>query len=191
MRSVTLLKVLLGLLVLGTMASQATPISYFNQVVASGTLGATSFTNALVTVRFDSDTANVTGGSGFFSDGVGTATLTIAGVGTAIFTGSIDVFVNQGAIAAGIADETIGGSISDTYNVALATYDLMTAIGPLSGDPFIRPDLTFGTDEGGFNMTGTSGSATFWATTTTIPEPGGFLFVASGIMALVLRRVKK
>jgi hypothetical protein len=173
------------------MASQATPITYYNQVVASGMLGTTSFTDALVTVTFNGDTANVTGGGGFYSNMVGTGTLTIAGLGTATFIDDVYAFVNQSALAAGIADNTMGGSISDTYNGAFAAYDLMTAIGPLSGDPFIRPDLTFGTDQGGFNMTGTSGEATFWATTGTIPEPGGFLLVTTGLLALVIRRIKK
>jgi hypothetical protein len=173
------------------MASQATPITYNNQVVASGMLGTTTFTDALVTVAFNGDTANVTGGGGFYSNMVGTGTLTIAGLGTAIFIDDVYAFVNQSALAAGIADNTMGGSISDTYNGAFAAYDLMTAIGPLSGDPFIRPDLTFGTDHGGFNMTGTSGEATFWATTGTIPEPGGFLLVTTGLLALVIRRIKK
>src|SRR5438874_1837668 len=63
----------------------ANPITYTDQVIGSGKLGATTFTDALVTVTFTGDTSNVIPGSGFvdFIITVGTATVNVQGVGTA------------------------------------------------------------------------------------------------------------
>lgn len=147
---------------------QAEPITYVEQAVASGSLGSQSFSNALVTVTFTGDTANVTGGAGNLSNAVGEATVTVAGIGTATFTdSSVGAFVNQSRNAAGIADNN--GSILDTFNSGFGSYNLSTPLGPLSGSPFIRPDLTFPTTLGGLRL-GDAGPSTFTASTS-IPEP--------------------
>ena len=66
---------------------RAESITYTEQATASGSLGSTSFTNALVTLTFAGDTANVTQiGQGEFANSTGTATVTVAGIGTATFT---------------------------------------------------------------------------------------------------------
>src|SRR5580698_3875410 len=73
---------------------QAAPITYSLTTTASGTLGASSFTNALVTVTLSGDTSSIMPGSGSITGllvNPGTATVGIAGVGTATFTGSIGI----------------------------------------------------------------------------------------------------
>src|ERR1700719_2352887 len=95
----------------------AGPITYTEQATASGSLGSTPFSSALVTITFTGDTANVTGGSGFFANNVGTATVNVSGIGTATFTSGLEVFDNQVSTptaAAGIALNG-GGSILDTF----------------------------------------------------------------------------
>ena len=82
-------------LLLAARHGQAAPITYTEQALASGTLGARVFTNALVTIVFTGDTTNVTGGAGFFTNNLGTATISVAGIGTGTFTSSLFVFDNQ------------------------------------------------------------------------------------------------
>ena len=164
----------------------AVPITYIDSGTGSGSIGDQSFTGSLVTVTFVGDTANVTGGPTFFSNAIGTATVDIAGIGTATFTApTIQAFVNQtfGPAFAGIGDSA-QGSILDTGNeAAFSTYDLTTAIGPILGVPFIRPDLSFATNLGLFNLQ-TMGDTTFTAITGAAPAPEPNSVLLLGIIAL-------
>ncbi len=172
--------------------AHASPITYTESATASGTLGAQSFTDALVTLTLNGDTSNVTGGSGFFSNSVGTFTVDVAGIGTATFTDSMQVFDNQGSIAAGFGDNTQGGSVLDTFDATFATYDLTTAIGPITNSNFIRPDLTFATTLGGFNIQ-SAGLATFTASTAAVaaPEPASLTLLGLGIASLAGYRLRR
>jgi len=165
----------------------AATLTYTDQTIASGNLGGTAFTNALVTVKFVGDTADVEASPGFFNTTAGRATVDIAGLGSATFlSASIDAFDNQDyspVAVAGIGDLVLGASILDTFNPAFASYDLMNAIGPVIGAPFIRPDITFATDRGGFNLT-VAGISTFAASEA--PEPGTKVLLSVGLGLVIL-----
>ena len=185
MKRASLILAALAVVLYVSAPAKAGTITYEDQAQASGTLGASSFFDVFVTVEFTGDTANVTGGSGFFSNSVGTATVNVPGVGTATFTDAMFVGDNQIAMVAGIADSTLNGSVLDTTNSAFASYDLKSAIGPLSGTPFFRPDLTYNTTAGGLNFNAIIGNSTFTATTgTPTPEPASLLLLGSGLVAL-------
>jgi hypothetical protein len=174
---------ILGLMVCAAERADATQITYTDQGTISGSLGASAFTNALVTVSFTGDTANVTGGLGFWSNSVGTATVTVAGVGTATFTDSMFAFDNQSARFAGIASQA--GSVLDTDTSPLFdTYDLKTAIGPVTGAVFFRPDLTYGTTLGSLHFASVTGDTTFTATTgvAAVPEPSTILGASVAVL---------
>jgi hypothetical protein len=177
----------LTLLLTGVKQAQAIDLTYSVVGTGTGSLGATNFTNALVTVSFTGNTVDVMGSGGFFSNTVGTATVTVTGIGTATFTDAMEAFVNQGMIAAGVVDLTLSGSVFDTFNAAFATYDLRTPLGPLSGAPFIRPDLTFPTTLGGFHLASIAGNSTFTAAAPagTVPEPAGCALLAVGTLGLL------
>jgi hypothetical protein len=171
------------------------PVTYTEQAIASGTLGGSSFTSALVTIVFTGDTVNVTGGGGFFTNAVGIATVTVGGIGTATFTDSMEAFDNQifgPPAAAGIGDITVPGSVLDTFNTVFASYDLTSSIGPVPGGSFIRPDLTFGTTLGGLNIS-SAGDSTFTAvvSSSATPEPTSLALVGLGSVALAAFRRKR
>jgi hypothetical protein len=78
-------------------AAQANVYDYTEQQIGSGSLGGTTFTNALVTISPTADTSGITPGfyPGLLVDN-SVATLTVAGIpGVATFDGVSDVFSNQ------------------------------------------------------------------------------------------------
>jgi len=172
-------------------AASAGPITFTETQSGIGSLGGTSFNNALVTIVLTSDTSTITG-SGIFYD-IGPATVTVAGVGTATFTDTMEVFSNQGNHAAGIEDaQPAMGDVLDVFNTAFDTYALNTAIGQLSGKPEGSPGQSFPTSLGAFILTSSGNGdhpATFTATTVgSVPEPATLGLLTAGIALFLIRR---
>jgi hypothetical protein len=175
---------------LDTMPSLDAPITYTERAIASGTLGGSTFTNALITIMLDGDTGNVTEhGTGVFANTGGTFTVNVSSIGTATFTDSMVVFDNQvytqplpvagfGLLA--------GGSVLDTFNTVFGLYDLTTPIGPVSGESFFV-DLVVGTTLGDLHIT-RAGDSTF--TASTVPESSSLIPLGAlgAILAYRLRR---
>ena len=168
----------------GGRLAQGGPISYSVQASATGTLGLNSFTNALVTVTLTGDTGGVSGVLGGKSNH-GTTTVTIAGLGTAIFTDTTRAYTDNlgpgGSARGGIADDSIGSSILTMVNPIFSTYDFVTPIGPVTSTAALGNDLTYNTDHGSFHMTSAASTGTF---TATVPEPSSITLIGIG-MALV------
>ena len=181
--------------------TQASPIGYSLTTTASGTLGGTSFTNALVTVTLTGDTANVTPGPVPFADVLenpGSATVSVSGFSTATFTDSIVIVstLNDVAIfgvpAVLILDNTTGTGILVQTGSIFSTYDLRGPLGPLSGSGGVASGSQvtpiFPTTAG--NLTWAigqpSGTSTFTAFAT--PEPGTLVFLGSGLAGVFARR---
>ena len=134
---------------------EATPITYVQSGIASGMIGGSAFTNALVQVTVTGDTANVVSifAGTAVSNPSSLTTVTIAGVGTAtvtdpsaIFSSLTPIDIDPGNnfpilpyVIIGTLDnppslESFTG-IGGTGDNALLGYNLQTSIGPLTAIP--------------------------------------------------------
>jgi PEP-CTERM motif len=176
----------------GISSASADPITYSEAAVASGTLDGVTFTDALLTIGFTGDTSNVDIGlpNLFFVNHAGpnAASVSVAGVGTALFTDNVFVFVNQSLTGVGVAgfgfsSSLTQGAILTTLSPVFLTYNLTSSIGPVTGPVFDAPDEILRTTAGDLAITSASQS-TFTATVTAtpVPEPGTLTLLGVGLM---------
>jgi hypothetical protein len=183
-----------ALLFCGARQANADAITYTESGTATGSIGLTTFTDALVTITFVGDTSNVSGGFGSFTNPVGTATVAIAGIGNGpfAFTDSLYVFVNQAASVVGIADSTVNDILDTINGSAFNTYDLTTSIGPVTGlsDSNAGTGSTYGTSKGLLAFNNMSLNSTFAATTAAaaVPEPSSLVLLGAAIAGLLMLR---
>lgn len=180
------LAALIGLWTGATGRVEAEMITYVESTVASGMLGAQSFTDATVTLIFVGDTTNVTHPNSFlYVNSVGTATVDVAGIGTATFTDHIQVFDDQ-MYAAGFTDVTLGEDIVDQAGGFQTTYDLKSAIGPVTGPIYPGTGPAFDTNQGTLVLTSAAATGTFTATTSSVPEPSSIILASTaGLIGVV------
>jgi hypothetical protein len=180
---------LAGLVVLlGAAPTFAAPITYVVTTMGNGSLNGTAFTNALVTISLFGDTTGVVGGPSVFENS-GTATVSVAGVGSDTFAVATEAFVNQGFDPAfGVTGirTTANVPILLSFDAAFKTYNLTTAIGPIGPVPvFTAPGFpAFATLSGSFSLlVAAPFSSTFTATLEPrpVPEPAVLALLAAGV----------
>jgi hypothetical protein len=169
----------IAILLFGVAGSvQAVPITYTQTGIASGVLGGSAFTNALVVITMNGDTDNVVLNSPFEDDGVivpaglffinlsSLTTVDVAGIGTATVTDPSAVYafppvdidddgdIDPPLVVFGTIDdfpvlESFTG-LGGTASDALAGYDLRTAVAPItnSGGVGYPPSLFVNTSLG-------------------------------------------
>ena len=121
----------------GVVCAQASPITYTLSGSATGTINGVPFSNAAFTASGVGDTATVTPcGSPIYCNNMGPVTFTIAGVGSGTVTDSLFIFANNGVQAVGFQRSGSNDWI-DAFDARLATYQLATAIGPITATSFI------------------------------------------------------
>ena len=187
----------LAVLLCGVTGAHATAITYTVSALASGSYQSQSFTNALVTIDFVSDTttAHVHSGTPNTWMNTGSATITIEGLGTSPYDFGFVAFSEQGGPAhdcvaipcfAGIGSGgPVGPTILGTDDSSFLTYDLTSATGPVTGPS----EYTLNSDFGGLILTSVDGTSTFSALTSSLPtggtpEPGSLILLGTGVASL-------
>jgi len=145
---------------------------------------------------FTRNVGNVTSNGSLYVNSVGTTTVQVAGVGSGTFTDITDVFDNILG-ASRISYGAIQSEFHDTRDPAFTTYNLSTAVGPISNRPIYNPEFDYQTTAGAFRLYSIEGNSTFTATlnpTSSTPEPGS-LALNGGIgktgIGFLRRRAKK
>jgi hypothetical protein len=175
---------LAGLAILAPLS--AGPITVTISFTGTGTVGASPFTNASVLITGTGDTIANTGcGAGCFFMHPATTTIAISGFSLASVTDSNTFGDNQGAGSAYFStttDELI------MPNVAFASYNLTTSLGPVN--PTINPAnwsiVGVHTDQGTINVSGAN-NATYQAVVgggVAAPEPGSLALMLGGLVAI-------
>jgi len=178
----------------------AEPISYTMTATATGTLGATAFNDAAITVTSLADTSGAFVVSGTAPDLnweniASSSTITIAGIGTETFTDqTFWVDPNgSGDIIFGDVDDTsgfFGGNLGLTQVLSgLETYNLQSAFGPISS-PFDFESVAFNAFQ---NIQTSGGLLSLVAsndTFTATPEPSYFVLSGLALVGLLARRFR-
>ena len=199
----------------------ASSITYVESATASGKIGATTFTNALVTVTISGDTSGVTpfdlgAPVGTILYNLGPATVNISGVGTAtltqttgiyIFNGAQALVISGGQISTPLAVMATGSFLDDSWtglimitDTGLAGYNLQTPVNITGqgGLCCISPEHT--TSMGNLSFTVTPSNplisdnnvGAVTTITTRVPEPSSVLLLGVGVLSLfVIRRQRR
>jgi hypothetical protein len=152
----------------------------------SGDLNGVAFPTSSFTITSILDTANRQGFPGDFFINATSASISISGLGSYDFTTPTFIFVNQSVRIPGISRSPGGDLFDGPPDPAFSTWDMLTPIGPISGDAELQQwDITpVNTSGGVLRFDNGHAGGTFAATI--VPEPSSILLFPLG--GLTLRR---
>lgn len=156
----------------------------------SGTVGATSFSNAAFTITDKAETANrqAISGTGFYIDDF-SASISISGVGTFDFITGTRTFVNQNSQIVGFSRAGLSGAdlFNGPVNAAFATYDLQSSIGPISGTGSLLQWSSSPVNTSGgvlvFNN-GVSDTRFTASVASSVPEPSSWALLGTALLGI-------
>jgi hypothetical protein len=141
----------------------AAPITYTFSATGSGSLGGNLFSNSFFQITAAADTSQIYSTSpGIFRVTDSLATVVVPDVGTATFAITTMNVDNQNLSSVGFSDPGQNLAILFVENPVFVSYDLSTAMGPVSGPPIFNEGAQFLTSSGNFSLDEVS-TATFEA----------------------------
>jgi hypothetical protein len=167
----------------------AGPITYHEGITATGSLNGVAFNSVSASFNMMNLTNTVIGVAPDFFN-FGTLQVSIASGPAVTFTDVIYAFDNESTGTVGFRDLTLGDLIIAKTAAPFMSYDLKSAIGPITG-PTTFGDIgqPFPTTGGLFTLSSFHMGSTF---TATVAEPSSLALLGGGLLALVfiLRRRK-
>jgi hypothetical protein len=184
-RVLVMLAAAAGALALTAQGAQATPITFTETIIASGALGADSFSDALVTFTGTADTGDVVGA---YQISDLPLTVDVAGLGSATFTDDFLLYANNAGNFIGIGETAIPLALLYVEG-ALGGYDLQSDF-LLNGLASRNLGSSYNTTAGTFSFSSTAETATFEAKLGAVPEPAAWALMIAGfgLTGAMLRR---
>lgn len=182
---------LVALATLLAAGATAAPVTYLFQGTATGTLGASSFTDELYTFTFLGDTSNFTlGFGGQYVPTTGTFAIANTGSGTVLST-QVNVFAVDGGVTF-FSGSPLGGNII-AYAGAYLASALTSSFGPVVATSAGTQLQTLATDLGGLTFTRMGAPNSFQSIVgAEVPEPSTWALTILGIgFSLVVRRKRQ
>jgi hypothetical protein len=184
--------------ILAPLTAQAETITFIHTGTSgSGSIGGNPFSNEAFTITATGDTLDRQMFPGGFSIDHVAASITIDHVGTFAFVTPTRTFVNNSVDGVGFSrGPGTGFDLYDGRDVAFGSWDMLSSIGPISGDidlvqwgnPY-DPVITSG---GQLIFNGGSTNGSFQALVGTVPEPSTLtLFSIAGVVIATARAVRR